>query len=81
MKPACVCSGLSQSARTVHELAEEAGQSFLPGVPLQTLVLGPGSRVVSEGLIQVPGQDVGSAPEPRHIPEDQKTPFKVTIKV
>lgn len=55
MKPAGVCSGLCQSAGTVNELTEEVGKFLLQVVPLQTLVFGPGSRVVSERLPKVPG--------------------------
>lgn len=50
MKPACVCTGLGQSAWTVNDLIQEVGKRLFQGVPLHTLVLGPGGRIISECL-------------------------------
>ena len=80
MKPARVCSGLRKSARTVSEVIQEVWQLLLQSVPLKTLVLGPGCRVISESLLQVPGYDMSTTPEPLYIPAYEELSFGVTLK-
>lgn len=71
MKPPRVGSGLSQSAGAVDGITEEGGQFGLQLVPHQTFIQGPLGRVLTELLLQMPGQGVILGPHGLHVPESE----------
>lgn len=71
MKPPRVGSGLSQSAGAVDGIIEEVGQFGLQLVPRQTFIQGPLGRVLTELLLQMPGQGVILRPHGVHVPESK----------
>lgn len=78
MKPACVCSRLSQRAGADYDLTEEVGQLIFQLVPCQTFIQGPACWVLPEILLQMPRQSVILGPRCLDIPEHNQQNFLYT---